>query len=616
MEVRSIPGEPRPGAARSLRDGLPPRLGGCREPQRPSSRRRRRSPGPRGPGCRRSPRRGYARRVGPQGRRAPSVAPLQPGRGGLLRLRRPAPGPGREVRRPGRDADDAEVPQTGVKARGDGMLTQAPPNTGAGWYTHGDRRVAGRARLDQQHVPQERRPVRHHPHRGVRPRRAAGGVDRPGRRAGWPQGRPDGVGRRAQRLDPGPDDRLPDLLLRSGRGHELHRPDRRRALRRRAVHRLVRAAVRPPRRVSPDSAPFPAAAPTPATGWTDVPSRTARRRRCGCGCSTRDGRQVRPQRLHLRQPQRRRARTTTGCCSPRRRTAPTRSATCRGRVGRRQGDDRRRRAGRQDRRHAGQGRDALARPLPRPAVPHLGDPRERELADLAGRAGLHRVRRVPRRRVPDLHRRRLRDPRGRRRPARRPTSSRASTGRPATGRCWSTSPRPTSPTCCWSACRPPTSSSTSSSAWSASGCPTVQPTRRTTTWTSTASRTDASKQRSGVHPRGLPGVRPDAAPRALAGRQGPDHVRRLRPRLRAAVPGDRRQPAAGRAGPAVATADLELPHRPPARRSARRRPAGPAARCRSTSTSRGATRPEAASSRSQRPTRRRPSRRSRRRSSA
>ena len=52
--------------------------------------------------------------------------------------------------------------------------------------------------------------------------------------------------------------------------------------------------------------------------------------------------------------------------------------------------------------------------------------------------------------------------------------------------------------------------------------------------------------------------------------------------------------------------------RPPARRSARPRPAGPAARCRSTSTSPGATRPEAASSRSPRPTRRRPSRRSRR----
>ena len=77
--------------------------------------------------------------------------------------------------------------------------------------------------------------------------------------------------------------------------------------------------------------------------------------------------------------------------------------------------------------------------------------------------------------------------------ARRPTSSRACTGRPATCRCSSTSSRPTSRTCCWSACRPPTSSSTSSWASSRRSCPTAQPTRRTTTSTSTASRTAASQ---------------------------------------------------------------------------------------------------------------------------
>ena len=63
----------------------------------------------------------------------------------------------------------------------------------------------------------------------------------------------------------------------------------------------------------------------------------------------------------------------------------------------------------------------------------------------------------------------------------------------------------------------------------------------------------------GVHPHGVPGGRrgPDARPQADG--QGPDDVRRLRPRLRAAVPGDRRQPAARRAGPALAAADVELP---------------------------------------------------------
>ena len=63
----------------------------------------------------------------------------------------------------------------------------------------------------------------------------------------------------------------------------------------------------------------------------------------------------------------------------------------------------------------------------------------------------------------------------------------------------------------------------------------------------------------GVHPHRVRGGRrdPDARPRADG--QGPDDVRRLRPRLRAAVPRDRREPAARRAGAALAAADLELP---------------------------------------------------------
>ena len=91
-------------------------------------------------------------------------------------------------------------------------------------------------------------------------------------------------------------------------------------------------------------------------------------------------------------------------------------------------------------------------------------------------------------------------------------------------------------------------------------------------------------QAQGLHPRGLPRVRPDAGPRAQPDGQGPDHVRRLRPRLRAAVPRDRRQQGAGRPRAAVAPADLQLPAGDRARRSARRRPASPAVPCRSTST--------------------------------
>ena len=84
--------------------------------------------------------------------------------------------------------------------------------------------------------------------------------------------------------------------------------------------------------------------------------------------------------------------------------------------------------------------------------------------------------------------------------------------------------------------------------------------------------------------------------------QGPDDVRRLRPRLRPAVPRDRREQAARRPRPAVAAADVELP---PGHRRDDRQGEGVLGRrraSRSTSTSRAATRPAAASSRSRRPT--------------
>ena len=64
----------------------------------------------------------------------------------------------------------------------------------------------------------------------------------------------------------------------------------------------------------------------------------------------------------------------------------------------------------------------------------------------------------------------------------------------------------------------------------------------------------------------------------------------VRPRLRAAVRGDRRQQGARRPRPAVARRRPATAARRRPRRSARPRPAGPAARCRSTSTSPAATR--------------------------
>ena len=309
--------------------------------------------------------------------------------GGLLRLRRPAPGPRREVRRPGRDADDAAVPAQRASAP-----RQRPADPGAAEHRRrlvhaGDRRLAGRARLDQQHVPQERRPVRQ-PHRGLRPRRAAGRVDRPVRRARRAQGRPGRVGRRAQRVDPGPDRSTSRRSSPAAASRRTSSAGRRRAVRRRAVHHRRSACSSTTRPGTPARRRSRRAAPAPATGWTDVPTsyspaQEMRLRVLDSGVdkyglnayiydSTDDGtHQLRPGAVLADQGRRRR----------RRRPAP-------GRVGRRQGHDRRRRARRQDRRHAGQGREAVPRPVPRAAVPHLGDPRDRDLADLARRAGLHR----------------------------------------------------------------------------------------------------------------------------------------------------------------------------------------------------------------------------------
>ena len=222
-----------------------------------------------------------------------------PRQGAVLRRRRHAPGRGRQVRRPGRVPGFRELLRRGARASGNGLLTQAPPNTGAGWFTLATGAWPGVARVDQQHLPRQR-PALRQPHRGVRPRRAAGRDARAGGRARRQEGGPDRVGRRAQRRD-------------------------RRARRSTSATSAPAAAwppttSRPPTRRAftaafglqfdhPDGfagrAPFPQAAPAPATGWSrraallqpragDAPARARRRRR-----------QVRPQRLHLRQPRRR-----------------------------------------------------------------------------------------------------------------------------------------------------------------------------------------------------------------------------------------------------------------------------------------------------------------------
>ena len=177
-------------------------------------------------------------------------------------------------------------------------------------------------------------------------------------------------------------------------------------------------------------APYPQAAPTDATGWTNVPQTLQPREGDASPRARLRRRQVRPRRLHLRQPRRRPHQVQQGALltdegrQPGRRHAPRRA------VGRRQGADRRRDLGGSDRGLPHQGRDARQGPLAGPVVPHVGGPRARLVADVARRSGLHRgLRRVRR---PDGSRappRRTSRSSRRGSSARRPTSSRVCTGR-------------------------------------------------------------------------------------------------------------------------------------------------------------------------------------------
>ena len=175
-----------------------------------------------------------------------------------------------------------------------------------------------------------------------------------------------------------------------------------------------------------------------------------------------------------------------------------------------------------------------------------------------GEDGLHRVRRVPRPEVPDLDGRGLRHPRGRRHQRGDLRRAGPVLGDRPPADAASTSSRRTSPTSSSPAIPRPTSSSTSSWAWSAAACRAAPPTRPTTTSSSTANGTGGS--RSGrLHPPGLRRRRPRPDPGPHAHGQRPDHVRRLGPWVRAAVPGDRREQGARRPGAALDAPDIELP---------------------------------------------------------
>ena len=271
-----------------------------------------------------------------------------------------------------------ELLATGRGRPDNGLLTQAPPNTGGGLVHARHRRVAGGARLDEQHVPHQRPAVRQ-----LAPRRSAPACCRPRRS---PR-RPSAAARRSPRSS-GPAGAAARSTARrstsatSAPAAAWRRTTSRRRTRRRS--RVLRSAVRPSGRLRRQRAVPRRPHRRPATGWTNVPQSFSPAKEMRLRVIDVGDRQVRPQRLHLRQPQRRPDAATTASCSRPPRTATTRSATSGRAVGRRQGHDQRRQP------LNGKTGGMLVkverldpRPLAGPPVPHVGDARDRD----AGRRG-------------------------------------------------------------------------------------------------------------------------------------------------------------------------------------------------------------------------------------
>ena len=192
-------------------------------------------------------------------------------------------------------ADDGDTPGfRELLTQGHAGFGQRPADPGAaehrrGLVHAGHRRMAGRPRLDQQHVPHQRRAqrVRHRadvqpePHGGVRQRRAAGRDARAVGRARRQARRPDRMGGRPRRRHQRPDARLPQLPLGPRRGDELHRA---RGLA--DVHRVLRAPVRPPGRVRRATTRSRRRRRHRRPAGRTCRRATARRRRCACACWT------------------------------------------------------------------------------------------------------------------------------------------------------------------------------------------------------------------------------------------------------------------------------------------------------------------------------------------
>ena len=338
----------------------------------------------------------------------------------------------------------ANVPEAGASATGNGLLTQAPPNTGAGWYTLATGAWPGVHGSTNNTFHINGQPFGNRDRR-VRPRRPAGGVDRPVRRARRPEGRPGRVGGRPQRHR---SRARPSTSRRSSPAAASPRtssvtpasPLRRR---RRSSPRSASSSTTPAGYAGQAAVPRAPRRRRPPAGPSAAGVATARRKEMRLRVLDFGRRQVRPQRLHLRQHRTTAGRTTTRCCSratkdARRRRSAT-SARASGPTSRSRSP-----GGALDGKTAGmlrQGRGADAATCRRVRLFHTSVSRAiATWPTWPGEPGFTGdFDGVPRPEVPDVDGRRLRRSSRPASTARKRTSSRACTGRPATCRCSSTS---------------------------------------------------------------------------------------------------------------------------------------------------------------------------------
>ena len=118
--------------------------------------------------------------------------------------------------------DGARSSRTAPYAAGNGLLTQAPPNTGAGWYSLATGAWPAVTGSTNNTFHRQRHAV-HQPDGGLRRQRPPGRVHRPERGARRPQGRPGRVGRRARTRRPRAPPSTTDVPVGPRRRDQLHR---------------------------------------------------------------------------------------------------------------------------------------------------------------------------------------------------------------------------------------------------------------------------------------------------------------------------------------------------------------------------------------------------------